>query len=66
MRISNDPPVKPTFPDVPSSFWAYDQVEYLAREGITRGYLDGLYRPGRYCTRDQMAVYVRRAFELDP
>jgi hypothetical protein len=61
-----DPPVKPTFPDVPSSFWAYDQVEYLAREGITRGYLDGLYRPGRYCTRDQMAVYVRRAFELDP
>jgi hypothetical protein len=28
------------------------------------GYEDGLYRPEYVCTRDQMAVYVARAFEL--
>jgi hypothetical protein len=28
------------------------------------GYGDGLYHPERPVTRDQMAVYIARAFEL--
>jgi hypothetical protein len=39
-------------------------VEYLAEEGVVQGYADGLYRPTTTVTRDQMAVYVARAFGL--
>jgi len=57
-------PLEPTFLDVPSDFWAYDQIEYLAREGVTQGYGDGTYRPANVVDRAQMAVYIQRAFEL--
>jgi uncharacterized repeat protein (TIGR02543 family) len=59
-------PATPTFPDVSVDFWAYKYVEYIAQDslGIVHGYSDGLYHPEYPCTRDQMAVYVQRAFEL--
>jgi len=59
-----DPTGEPSFSDVPSSFWAYNQVEYIAGQGVVKGYEDGLYHPERTCTRDQMAVYVAKAFDL--
>jgi len=59
-----DPTGEPSFSDVPSSFWSYNQVEYIAAEGVVKGYEDGLYHPERTCTRDQMAVYVAKAFDL--
>jgi hypothetical protein len=31
---------------------------------VVKGYDDGTYRPGDPVTRDQMAVYVARAFKL--
>jgi hypothetical protein len=34
--------------------------------GVVQGYLDGNYHPADIVTRDQMAVYVARAFELGP
>jgi hypothetical protein len=43
--------------------WSYRYVEYAADLGIVQGYWDGTYHPGEV-TRDQMAVYVQRAFEL--
>jgi hypothetical protein len=52
------------FPDVPSDFWAWKHVEYCVEHGVVEGYDDGLYHPERQVTRDQMAVYVARAFEL--
>jgi len=58
------PPEMPTFPDVGTGSWAYKYVEYIAARGITSGYDDGTYRPTVTCTRDQIAVYVSRAFEL--
>jgi len=33
---------------------------------VVNGYEDGLYHPEIVVTRDQMAVYVARAFELLP
>jgi len=58
-------PVSPHgFPDVATTFWAYTQVEYCAAQGVVQGYDDGYYHPERQVTRDQMAVYVARAFEL--
>jgi hypothetical protein len=60
-------PPESTFPDVTSTgdwSWCYDHVEYIAAEGITQGYYDGLYHPEYTCSRDQMAVYIQRAFNL--
>jgi PKD repeat protein len=60
------PPTTATFPDVPTNFWAYKYVEYIAQPdiGVTKGYPDGDYHPEYICTRDQMAVYIQRAFKL--
>jgi DNA-binding beta-propeller fold protein YncE len=64
--VNYTPPATATFPDVATSFWAYKYVEYIAQPaiGVTKGYPDGDYHPEYICTRDQMAVYVTRAFEL--
>jgi len=61
------------FPDVPNTgfgpdgsdpFWAYKHIEYCVEQGVVNGYDDGLYHPDWVVTRDQMAVYVARAFGL--
>jgi PKD repeat protein len=58
------PTGSPDFPDVPASFWAYKYVEYCKGQSIVNGYPDGTYHPEYIVTRDQMAVYVARAFAL--
>jgi hypothetical protein len=57
-------PAEAHFPDVGTDHWAYDYVSYCQAEGIVQGYPDGTYRPEVEVTRDQMAVYVARAFDL--
>ena len=52
------------FPDVPATYWSSKQIAYLYQHGVVKGYEDGYYRPGSYVTRDQMAVYIARAFGL--
>jgi beta propeller repeat protein len=52
------------FPDVPSDFWSYTQIEYCVENGVVNGYDDGLYHPEIVVTRDQMAVYIALAWEL--
>jgi hypothetical protein len=59
-----DPSGGASFPDVGSDFWAYRHIEYCVENGVVQGYLDGNYYPDNVVTRDQMAVYVARAFEL--
>jgi hypothetical protein len=59
-----DPSGPASFPDVAADFWAYRHVEYIAGQGVAAGYGDGLYHPEMLCTRDQMAVYIARAFDL--
>ena len=39
-------------------------MEYCVENGVVAGYLGGLYHPDYVVTRDQMAVYVARAFGL--
>ena len=63
------------FPDVPATgygddgtepFWAYTHIEYCVEHGVVQGYdFDGCYHPEWDVTRDQMAVYVARAFGLE-
>jgi subtilisin family serine protease len=60
-------PSRPTFPDVTQSnswAWADKYVEYTDAQGVAHGYADGLYHPEILCGRDQMAVFVTRAFHL--
>ena len=52
------------FSDVECDFWARIHIEYIASQGVTLGYPDGRYHPEQMCSRDQMAVYVARAFGL--
>jgi len=52
------------FPDVASDFWAYKHVEYCVENGVVQGYEEGLYHPEIVVTRDQMAVFISRAFGL--
>ena len=63
-----DPEPPFTFPDVPGEdntwAWCHKHVEFLAGWGVVTGYPDGLYHPENAVTRDQMAVYIARAFEL--
>ena len=60
---SYTPPTTATFPDVATGQWAFKYIEYLHGQGIVGGYADG-YHPGDNVTRDQMAVFVQRAFKL--
>jgi hypothetical protein len=61
-----EPPAMPTFRDVPPDHWAYPFVEYSAAQGIVQGYPDGTYQPDTACARDQMAVFLTRAFGAEP
>ncbi len=62
--IGYPPPLVEAFPDVPAFHWAFLYVEYCSGEGIVQGYPDTKYHPEYRVTRDQMAVYVCRAFSL--
>jgi len=58
-------PVAPhNFPDVPDTRWGWKHIEYCVEHDVVQGYEDGLYHPADPVTRDQMAVYVARAFGL--
>ncbi len=50
------------------SCWVADYsgnaVVHLAENDIVSGYADGYYRPTADVTREQMAVYIARAFGL--
>jgi beta propeller repeat protein len=52
------------FPDVPEAFWAHKHVEYCVENGVVAGHVDGNYHPEYPVARDQMAVYIARAFGL--
>ncbi len=58
----------PTFADVKSGYWAYSYIEAIYRAGITDGcrVRNGkkYYCPGDAVKRDQMAVFLTRAFNL--
>ena len=54
------------FQDVPANYWAADWIEQLATEGITGGcsVMPKLYCPNTPVTRDQMAVFLVKNFNL--
>jgi len=63
-RTISPAPATATFPDVPTSHWAFQYVEALAASGITQGYPDGTFKPATPVTRAQMATFLARALGL--
>lgn len=58
------PEVSGMFYDVPSDYWAYEEINYLAGRGIINGYEDGTFKPNNYVTRAQAVVMVVKALGL--
>jgi len=52
------------FSDVPAGFRTGTAIKACVDNGVVGGYKDGSYRPGGDVTRDQIAVFVQRAFDL--
>jgi hypothetical protein len=52
------------FNDVPMAYWAAAWIEQLATEAITGGCGGGSYCPTTAVTRDQMAVFLVKTFNL--
>jgi hypothetical protein len=51
------------FPDVLAGHWAGTAIKACLDHGVVKGY-DGWYQPDWIVSRDQMAVFVQRAFQL--
>lgn len=48
------------FSDVPSDYWAKDQIQTLVDNNIVQGYGGGIYGPEIIVNRGQMAIFVAR------
>ena len=55
------PPAKADFTDVPTTYWAFKEIEYVYAQHIVVGYGKGIYAPEADVTRDQMAVFITRS-----
>ena len=53
-----------SYPDLPSSHWAYEAVTFLTDKQIVVGYPDGLYRPDQKVTRGEFSTMVIKALGL--
>lgn len=55
-----------SFKDVSTSSSFAKDIAVMKESGIISGFSDGTYRPNAYMTRAEMAVIVKRAFQLEP
>lgn len=59
------PEPEPGFIDVPADGAHAANIGILVEAGITQGYADGTFRPGRSVSRAQMAAFLARALGID-
>jgi hypothetical protein len=65
VALSDDMSTAPElFPDVPAGYWAGTAIQACVQNNVVQGYGDGNYGPEVTVSRDQMAVFVTRAFRL--
>ena len=51
----------PRFGDVPTTFWAWEDIEAVAKANIAQGFPGGTFQPSMTVDRAQMAVFIARA-----
>lgn len=54
-----------SYPDLPSTHWAYKQVQSLTDEDVLVGYPDGNFKPDETATRAEFAAMVIKALHQD-
>jgi hypothetical protein len=52
--------------DVSSKFWAYEEISYLAKQGIINGYKHSMFHPNNEITRAEVAKMISEAFQIQP
>lgn len=52
----------PNFSDVPTSHWAFEEIEKAADAGIVNGYGDGTFRPSGTVTNAHFATMIARTY----
>lgn len=51
-----------SFRDVPTDFWAYEQINRCVQDGIVSGYSDGTFKPGNPVSYGAFSIMLARAF----
>ena len=51
-----------SFRDVPTDFWAYEQINRCVQDGIVSGYNDGTFKPGNPVSYGAFSIMLARAF----
>ncbi|WP_191991873.1 S-layer homology domain-containing protein [Bacillus aerolatus] len=54
-----------SFSDVPKSFWAKDEIDYLVQNGIISGYKNGKFGINDAIKRDHAAIILARALGVE-
>ena len=52
----------PSFSDVPTTHWAFDEIEKAVDDGITTGYADGTFKPTNSVSYAHFSAFIARAF----
>ena len=63
--VAAAPAADASFSDVPSNYFFADAINYLAEKKIITGYEDGTFRPNDTLTREQAAIIIARALNLN-
>ncbi len=55
-----------SYPDMPTSHWAFGAIERMKETGIMKGYENGEFRPDKRITRAEMGATLLRFLNLEP
>lgn len=56
----------PSFRDIGTNFWANEAINSMYQEEIIKGYPDGTFKPNKTVSREEFAVMLCQAFDLEP
>lgn len=54
-----------TFKDISINFWANEAINGMLSEGVIKGYPDGTFKPNLTVSREEFAVMICNAFDLE-
>jgi hypothetical protein len=57
---------KPSYPDVPATYWASGYIQIMTAEGIMQGDASGTFRPDAFITRAEAAAVFLRMLKVAP
>lgn len=55
----------PLFTDIPNDYTYFKEIQYLTKDNIITGDLDGSFNPNNHLTRVHAALIISRALDLD-